>query len=90
MLWLKQSWVGRGQAWARCTGSEGVARHRENAEPQQEKAFSASNWRAAESCECQQGGAAHLPQGHSGGLAFLGMLGRKVPVFTPCVYLPLP
>lgn len=85
MLWLKQSRVGRG-----CTGSEGVARHRENAEPQQEKAWSVSNWRAPESCECQQGDAAHLPQGHSGGLPLLGMLGRKVPVFTPCVYLPLP
>lgn len=66
----------------------------ENAKPQQEKPFPIPNQRAAESCECQQGDAAHLPQGHSGGSAVrepcLSMLGRKIPVFTSYIYLPLP
>jgi len=72
----------------------GDARHREHTKPQWEKPFPTPNQRAAERCECQQGDAACLPWGHSGGSALrelcLGTVGRKVPAFTPCIYLPLP
>lgn len=71
MLWIK--WAGlpelnlgtttQGAKW------EVMPDTGENAKPQQEKPFPIPNQRAAESCECQQGDAAHLPQGHSGGSA---------------------
>lgn len=95
MLWIKWRQVPQGSTWARYTGSAvgDDASRRGKAELQQEETFPVPKRRAAESCECQQDRAACLPQEHSGGSALqelcLDMLGRRAPVFTPYIYLPM-
>lgn len=75
MLWLNRVGFAGARPGHATQGMKGLPGTGKMPKPQQEKAFSVANWRAAESCECQQNGAAHLPPGHSGGLALLGMLG---------------